>query len=119
MRRIIEFGRFCPSLKVLKLHGDKDERAETIKSILHPGMTAAERGWHVCVTTYEVAVIEKGPLSRLPWQYLVIDEAHRIKNENSALATVVRTFTTAHRLLITGTPLQVRVWEGGEPDPQA
>jgi SWI/SNF-related matrix-associated actin-dependent regulator of chromatin subfamily A member 5 len=60
----------------------------------------------VCVTTYEVAVIEKGPLSRIPWQYLVIDEAHRIKNEHSALAAVVRSFTTAHRLLITGTPLQ-------------
>lgn len=41
------------------------------------GMSAEERGWHVCVTTYEIAVIEKGPLSRLPWQYLVIDEAHR------------------------------------------
>lgn len=38
---ITEFGRFCPSLKVLKLHGDKDERSETIKAMLHPGEQAA------------------------------------------------------------------------------
>lgn len=35
----------------------------------------------------------------------------RIKNENSALSSVVRSFTTAHRLLITGTPLQNNLHE--------
>ena len=42
-------------------------------------------------------------LSFLP---LDIDEAHRIKNEHSLLSVYVRTFSTEHRLLITGTPLQ-------------
>jgi SWI/SNF-related matrix-associated actin-dependent regulator of chromatin subfamily A member 5 len=40
-----------------------------------------------------------------------IDEAHRIKNENSLLARVVRTFKSEHRLLITGTPLQNNLHE--------
>lgn len=41
------------------------------------------------------------------WNYVIIDEAHRIKNEKSLFSQVVRTFKTEHRLLLTGTPLQV------------
>lgn len=40
------------------------------------------------------------------WFYIIIDEAHRIKNEKSLLAHVVRCFATPRRILITGTPLQ-------------
>lgn len=41
--------------------------------------------------------------------YIVMDEAHRIKNENSLLAQIVRIFKSDSRLLITGTPLQVKL----------
>lgn len=30
-------------------------------------------------------------LRRIPWRYLVVDEAHRLKNKDSALATDLRT----------------------------
>jgi SNF2 family DNA or RNA helicase len=62
----------------------------------------------VCLTTFEVAIIEKTPLNKFKWKYICIDEAHRIKNENSLLSQVVRLFKSQSRLLITGTPLQVR-----------
>ncbi|KAF1779903.1 ISWI family [Phytophthora cactorum] len=45
------------------------------------------------------------------WKYLLIDEAHRVKNENSKLSRVVREFKVEHRLLITGTPLQNNLHE--------
>ena len=41
----------------------------------------------------------------------MIDEAHRIKNENSALSVAVRQISTRYRLLITGTPLQNNLHE--------
>lgn len=44
-------------------------------------------------------------------RYLVIDEAHRIKNEKSKLSEIVREFRTANRLLLTGTPLQNNLHE--------
>jgi SWI/SNF-related matrix-associated actin-dependent regulator of chromatin subfamily A member 5 len=61
----------------------------------------------VCVTSFEMAIKEKSTLRRFSWRYIIIDEAHRIKNENSLLSKTMRIYNTNYRLLITGTPLQV------------
>jgi hypothetical protein len=45
------------------------------------------------------------------WNYLIIDEAHRLKNEASQFSTTVRMLNTKHRLLLTGTPLQNNLHE--------
>lgn len=63
----------------------------------------------VCVTSFEMAIKEKCALRRFSWRYIIIDEAHRIKNENSLLSKTMRLYNTNYRLLITGTPLQVLV----------
>ena len=42
------------------------------------------------------------------WRVMVVDEAQRVKNKDSALATELRTLRVEHTLLMTGTPLQVR-----------
>lgn len=39
--------------------------------------------WDVCVTSYEMLIKEKSVFKKFNWRYLVIDEAHRIKNEKS------------------------------------
>lgn len=106
-----EIARFVPTFRTCTLIGSKEERAQLIKECIRPGMTAKERGWEILLTTYEIAVIESTPLTRIPWQYLIIDEAHRIKNENNTLSMVVRNLYCAHRLLITGTPLQNNLHE--------
>eukprot|EP00957_Ditylum_brightwellii_P148387 11297208-Ditylum_brightwellii.AAC.1 len=63
------------------------------------------RAWDVCVTTYEVCNTEKKTLGKFAWKYLVIDEAHRLKNEASMSSQTVRQFSTSHHLLLTATPL--------------
>lgn len=63
----------------------------------------------VCVTSFEMAIKEKSTLRRFSWRYIIIDEAHRIKNENSLLSKTMRIYNTNYRLLITGTPLQVYI----------
>ena len=67
--------------------------------------------WDVCVTTYEVCNTERQVLSKFAWKYLIIDEAHRLKNEASIFSKTVRTYNTSHRLLLTGTPLQNNLHE--------
>lgn len=96
-----ECARWCPSLKVIRFHGDPKTRAK-IKAD-HFDVSC---NFDVCLTTYESVIQEKAAVGRLTWRYLIIDEAHRIKNEQSVLSRVVRIFSTHFRLLITGTPLQ-------------
>ena len=99
-----ECRKWCPSLTVFKFHGNKDVRDEQKKKI-QPGK------FDIIVTSYEIAYREKSKLKGFNWRYLIIDEAHRIKNEQSLLSKVVRIFNSNHRLLITGTPLQNNLHE--------
>ena len=106
-----EFGLWCPSLRVVRFHGSKDERAEMINSVIRPAARPSERNWDVCITTYEVCSAEKTALTKMAWRYLIIDEAHRLKNEASQFAQTVCQFLVQHRLLLTGTPLQNNLHE--------
>src|SRR5258706_171850 len=90
-----EFQKWCPDFKVAVLTGSKEERAELIANRL------ITQDFEVCVTSYEICLIEKSALKKFSFEYIVIDEAHRIKNVDSILSQIVRSFLTRGRLLIT------------------
>ncbi|CAB3379300.1 Hypothetical predicted protein [Cloeon dipterum] len=100
-----EFKKWCPSLRAVCLIGDQNARTVFIRETLMPGE------WDVCVTSYEMIIKEKSVFKKFNWRYMVIDEAHRIKNEKSKLSEIVREFKTTNRLLLTGTPLQNNLHE--------
>ncbi|EOD27599.1 Chromodomain helicase DNA binding protein, partial [Emiliania huxleyi CCMP1516] len=62
--------------------------------------------FHALVTSYEVIKQDLSLLKAVPWRYMVIDEAHRLKNRDSALATDLRALRVEHMHLLSGTPLQ-------------
>ncbi|KAI8055731.1 SMARCA1 protein [Syncephalis plumigaleata] len=100
-----EFHKWIPEFNILLLQGDKVERAELVRTRLAP------QDFEICVTSYEMCLRETTHLKKISWEYIVIDEAHRIKNENSKLSEVMRILHSQHRLLITGTPLQNNLHE--------
>ncbi|KAL2216240.1 putative SNF2 family helicase/ATPase [Thermoascus aurantiacus ATCC 26904] len=100
-----EFEKWTPDVNVLVLQGDKEERHKLINERL------LEEDFDVCITSYEMILREKSHLKKFAWEYIVIDEAHRIKNEESSLAQIIRVFHSRNRLLITGTPLQNNLHE--------
>ncbi|ORZ17622.1 SNF2 family N-terminal domain-domain-containing protein [Absidia repens] len=100
-----EFAKWVPDFDVFVFHGDKAERAILTKERIQP------INFEVCITSYEMCLSEKSSFKKIHWQYIIIDEAHRIKNENSMLSQIVRVFESRGRMLITGTPLQNNLHE--------
>lgn len=100
-----EFTMWTPEVNVLILQGAKEERHQLINERL------IDEDFDVCITSYEMILREKSHLKKFAWAYIIIDEAHRIKNEQSSLAQIIREFKSRNRLLITGTPLQNNLHE--------
>ena len=100
-----EFSKFCPSLKTCCLIGSQEERALTIQSRILAG------DFKVLITSFDVARIEISTLRKIKFGFFILDEAHRIKNEESILASVVRMVSAERILLLTGTPLQNNLHE--------
>ena len=99
-----ECKKWIPTLDCLILNPVKEEREETLKLI-------ANRKFEVVITSYEGVNICINKLKKIKWELLIIDEAHRIKNENALLSKNVRLLQSKFRLLVTGTPLQNNLHE--------
>ncbi|KAL0207656.1 hypothetical protein P9112_012284 [Eukaryota sp. TZLM1-RC] len=77
--------------------------AEFLKSSLSTG---CKPKFHVVLTTYELLLKDSDILRPFDFQLLIVDEAHRLKNDKSKLAEALDSFRVPTRVLITGTPLQ-------------
>ncbi|KAG8939341.1 hypothetical protein FRC04_006699 [Tulasnella sp. 424] len=100
-----EFGTWVPDFNVVVLQGTPDERRETIDG------TLLANKFEILITSYEICLREKRTLAKFSWGYIAIDETHRIKNMDSLLSQVVRTYSSRGRMLVTGTPLQNNLQE--------
>ena len=100
-----EFDQWAPQLNVVVYIGDISSR-NMIRSYewCHPGNRRLK--YNVLLTTYEILLKDKSFLGAVSWAVLGIDEAHRLKNDDSLLYKTLVEFETNHRVLITGTPLQ-------------
>jgi ATP-dependent helicase STH1/SNF2 len=95
-----EFQHWAPSIRVITYKGNRNER-HNIGSFLK------NEKFNVVLTTYEYILNDRATLKKLHWQYIVVDEGHRMKNAKSKFASTLGTqYISAHRILLTGTPLQ-------------
>ncbi|XP_018648130.1 putative helicase [Schistosoma mansoni] len=101
----VEFKRWCPSFKILTYFGNMKERKCKRK-----GWTKTN-AFHVCITSYRLAIQDAIAFKRKKWKYLILDEAQNIKNFKSQRWQTLLTFNSQRRLLLTGTPLQNSLME--------
>ncbi|WP_374593619.1 DEAD/DEAH box helicase [Aquabacterium sp.] len=95
-----EARRIAPGLRVLTLQGGR--RAKEFAQIA---------SHDVVFTTYPLLWRDIAVLARQPWHLLILDEAQTVKNAGSRAANALRKLQAAHRLCVTGTPLENHLGE--------
>ncbi|MFP5068264.1 SNF2-related protein [Pseudonocardia nantongensis] len=98
-----EAERFAPGLRVHAHHGAARPRGEA----LHERLGAVD----LVVTTYATATRDAEDLRLWRFHRIVLDEAQMIKNSQAAASRTVRSLDAAHRIALTGTPMENRLAE--------
>ncbi|KAJ7503144.1 SNF2 family N-terminal domain-containing protein [Mycena galericulata] len=101
----MEFKKFLPGFRILSYHGSTKRRKE-----LRQGWNEKHH-FNVCITSYTLASRDAVIFKRKPWYYMILDEAHMIKNFRSQRWSTLLSFRSFRRLLLTGTPLQNNLTE--------
>ena len=96
-----EFKRWSPGFKVVRYHGPMAERRRLQND------DASFGNFDVILTSYEMVVGDEDFFRyKFIWQYVIVDEAHRIKNEKTLQAQALAAIQRFNCILLSGTPTQ-------------
>ncbi len=98
-----EAARFAPKLRVYVHHGSQRLSGDEFRV----AVTNAD----LVLTTYSLAARDADQLASVAWRRVVLDEAQNIKNSQARQTQAVRTMPAAHRVALTGTPVENRLAE--------
>jgi SNF2 family DNA or RNA helicase len=113
-----EFAAWAPQINIVVFHGPADARDAILQHEFYFQEPFVDRiqaaalkkdgqyKFDVVLTTYEMAMKEVKIFSRINWEVLIVDEAHRLKNATSKVFEALRAIPRKHCVLLTGTPLQ-------------
>ncbi|MEZ0484744.1 DEAD/DEAH box helicase [Fibrella aquatica] len=91
----LEARRFTPNLRVMTYTGTYRDKN-----------TAQFDDYDLILTSYGIVRIDIELLKNYRFDYVIMDESQAIKNPNSHITRAVMQLNSAHRLLLTGTPLE-------------
>ena len=92
-----EFAKFNPNLKVLPVDGTPAQRKKLQTDI---------KKFDVVITSYTLLQKDIDFYKTIPFAYAILDEAQHIKNRSTRNAKSVKMIQAAHKLILTGTPIE-------------
>ncbi|NWQ71057.1 ERC6L protein, partial [Neopipo cinnamomea] len=101
---LAEFARWTPGLRVKEFHGtSKAERTRNLERV--------QRRNGIIITSYNMLINNWKQLAschegEFVWDYVILDEAHKIKCSSNKTTKCAYAIPAQHRVLLTGTPVQ-------------
>lgn len=92
-----EFLKFNPKLKVLPIDGTPIQRKKLI---------GEAKKYDILITSYTLLQKDIETYKQISFGYAILDEAQHIKNRGTRNAHSVKMIQAAHRLILTGTPIE-------------
>lgn len=92
-----ELHKFNPKLRSLVIDGIPSQRKKLLAKIQETD---------VVITSYTLLQKDIETYSQMPFSYAILDEAQHIKNRGTRNAKSVKMIQAAHRLILTGTPIE-------------
>lgn len=114
---LAEFALWAPDVNVVQYHGCAKARAIIRQYEWHAsdpsGLNKKTEAYkfNVLLTSYEMVLADYSHFRGVPWEVLIVDEGHRLKNSESKLFSLLNSISFQHRVLLTGTPLQNNLGE--------
>lgn len=98
-----ELERFAPTLRVYLHYGQSRKKGDEF--------TEACGAAQLVLTSYALAHLDEEELAGFTWSAIGLDEAQNIKNPYGKQSLAVRRLSAAHRIALTGTPVENRLTE--------
>lgn len=93
--------QYCPNLRPLKHHGPKR----------FYDLNVFEKNHNLLITSYGVLLRDIKTLAKSEWDALILDEAHFVKNNDTATYRSVCKVPSRVRICLTGTPMENHLGE--------
>ncbi|KAK9452350.1 uncharacterized protein V1518DRAFT_63813 [Limtongia smithiae] len=106
-----EFEKWAPDMRTVGLYGWAEHRAIQKNYLLNRNGGPKNLNCHVIVTSFNTAVEESTYLSKYSWQLMVVDEGQKLKSDKNVIYKTLLDIGAAHKVLLTGTPLQNNIRE--------
>ncbi|CAB4056997.1 ERCC6 [Lepeophtheirus salmonis] len=97
-----ESHAWWPAFRIAVLHDSGSYQGKSRKALISSIFEA--KG--ILVTSYSGVVSFKEPINSLKWNYVILDEGHKIRNPDALATLAVKSIPTCHRLILSGSPLQ-------------
>ncbi len=87
------------------------ERFSNEKAIVIQGKPNERAGQYhgdhfFCIANYETVIRDRIEINKANFDFMILDEAQRVKNYETKTASAIKTIDTKHKLVITGTPIE-------------